>query len=135
MSIFKRANVFSLTPREIQQIVQKTGEEASYIAVNKTEAIQSLTNGIIDSTKGAITAQSGARVGTSVYKGAKDYAKGDTLCTGLCATSGICETAAGIIIWIPIPGKICVVSTLKGISYGCMRIRDLCAAEPGNPLC
>jgi hypothetical protein len=89
----------------------------------------------VDSTKGAVTTHSGARVGTSVFKGAKDYARGDVLCTGLCATSGFCETAAGIIIWIPVPGKICAVSTLKGISYGCMRIRDLCAAEPGNPLC
>jgi hypothetical protein len=135
MSILKRANIFSMTPRQVQQIVEKTGQEASYIAGNKTEAIQALTNGIIDSTKGAVTTHSGARVGASVFKGAKDYARGDVLCTGLCATSGICETAAGIIIWIPIPGKICAVSTLKGISYGCMRIRDLCAAEPGNPLC
>ena len=39
MSIFKRANIFSMTPREVQQAVLKTGEEASYIAGNKTEAI------------------------------------------------------------------------------------------------
>jgi len=94
MSILKRANVFSMTPREVQQRVAKTGEEASYIAGNKTEAIQALTNGIVDSTKGAVTTHSGARVGTSVFKGAKDYARGDVLCTGLCATSGFCETAA-----------------------------------------
>lgn len=135
MSIFKRANVFSMTPRQVQQLVEKTGQEASYIAGNKTEAIQALTNGLIDSTKGAVTVQSGARVGTSIFKGAKDYARGDFLCTGLCATSGICETAASIIVWIPIPGKICTVATLKGISYGCMRIRDLCAAEPENLFC
>lgn len=135
MSIFKRANIFSMTPREVQLAVLKTGEEASYIAGNKTEAIQTITNGIMDTTKGAVTTHSGTRVGTSIFKGAKDYTRGDVLCTGLCAASGICETAAGIIIWIPIPGKICAVSTLKGVSYGCMRIRDLCAADPGNPLC
>lgn len=135
MSIFKRANIFSMTPREVQQAVLKTGEEASYIAGNKTEAIQTITNGVMDTTKGAVTTHSGTRVGTSIFKGAKDYARGDVLCTGLCAASGICETAAGIIVWIPIPGKICAVSTLKGVSYGCMRIRDLCAADPGNPLC
>jgi hypothetical protein len=135
MSIFKRVNVFSMTPREVQQIVEKTGEEASYIVGNQTEAIQALTKGVIDSTKGVVATHSGARVGTSIFKGAKDYARGDVLCTGLCATSGICETTVGIIIWIPIPGKICAVSTLKSISYCCMRIRDLCAAEPGNPLC
>ena len=142
MSILKRANIFSMTPREVQELVEKTGQEASYLAGNKTEAIQALTNGaidlkngVIDSTKGVVTAHSGSKVGTSIFKAAKDYAKGDVLCTGLCAASGICETAAGIIVWTPIPGKICVVSGLKGVSYCCMRIRDLCAAEPGNPLC
>ena len=132
MSIFKRANIFSMTPREVQQAVLKTGEEASYIAGNKTEAIQTITNGIMDTTKGAVTTHSGTRVGTSIFKGAKDYARGDVLCTGLCAASGICETAASILVWVPIRGKICA---LKGVSYCCMRIRDLCAAEPGNPLC
>lgn len=86
-------------------------------------------------TKGAVTTHSGTKVGTSIFKGTKDYTRGDVLCTGLCAVSGICETAAGIIVWIPILGKICALSTLKSVSYGCMRIRDLCAADPGNPLC
>jgi hypothetical protein len=132
MSIFKRSNIFSMSPRDVQQAVLKTGEEASYIAGNQTEAIQSMANGITDATKGAVTTHSGRRVGTSIFKGAKDHARGDVLCTGLCVTSGICETAAGVIVWVPIPGKICAVSALKGISYDCMRIRDLCAAEPGN---
>lgn len=135
MSIFKRSNIFSMSPREVQQAVLKTGEGASYIASNQTEAIQSMANGIPDAAKGAVTTHSGKRVGTSVFKGAKDYARGDVLCTGLCVTSGICETVAGAIVWVPIPGKIGAVSALKGISYGCMQIWDLCAAEPGNPLC
>lgn len=136
MKFFKKANVFTMTPREVQETVEKTGQAASYVAGNKTEAIQALTNGIIDSAKGAVTTQSGARAGASIFKVAKDYARGDLLCTGLCAASVACETTAGIIIWIPMPvGKICTVSALKGISYGCMKIRDLCAAEPTNPLC
>lgn len=135
MTIFKRANIFLMSPREVQQAVLKTGEEASYIASTKTEAIQALTNGLIDTTRGAVTTHSGARVGESIFKGAKDYTRGDVICTGVCAASGICETSAGVIVWIPIPGKICALSTLKAVSYGCMRIRDLCAGDPGNPLC
>jgi hypothetical protein len=135
MALFKKSNIFSISPREVQEAVETTGQAASYIAGNKTEAVQALTNGIVDSTKGLFTTHSGARIGKSLFKGATDYARGDVLCTGLCATSGICETAAVVIIWIPIPGKICAASVLKGLSYTSMSIRDLCAAEPGNPLC
>lgn len=124
-----------MSPREVQQAVLKTGEEASYIASNKTKAIQTITNRIMDTTKGAVTTHSETRVGTSIFKGVKDYTRGDILCTGLCAASGICETTAGIIVWIPFPSKICAVSTLKSVSYGCMKIHDLCAADPVNPLC
>jgi hypothetical protein len=73
---------------------------------------------------------SGSRIGDSVFKGAKDYVRGDVMCTGLCATSGVCETAVAIIVWIPMPvGKFFTVSVLKGISYGCMKVRDFCSAE------
>ncbi len=96
MLIFKKTNIFSMTPSEVQKVVLKTKEEASYIAGNKTEALQSITNGIMDTSKGAVTTHSGSRVGTSVFKGVKDYSRGDVLCTGLCAASGICETAASI---------------------------------------
>lgn len=96
--IFKKVNVFSMTPREVQEAVLKSGEEASYIAGNKTEALQAITNGVIDTSKGAVTVDSGDKVSTSVFKGVKDYNRGDILCTGLCAASGVCETAAGIIV-------------------------------------
>lgn len=67
MSFFKRVNVFTMSPREVQQTIEKTSM---------------------------------------------------------------------VIVWIPIPaGKICTLGVLKGVSYGCMKIRDLCATEPGNPLC
>jgi hypothetical protein len=140
MGIFKRTNIFSMTPREVQQTIEKTGataaEAASYVAGNKTEAIQTITNGVIDTSRGVVTAQSGQRAGTSIFKGAKDYARGDILCTGLCAVSTVCESTSMVIVWIPMPvGKICTLGLLKGVSYGCMKIRDLCAAEPGNPIC
>jgi hypothetical protein len=134
-ALFKRANLFSITPREVQTMVEKTGQAASYVAGNQTEAIQVLTNGIVDTSKGIVTTHSGTRAGVSIFKGVKDYFRGDLICTGLCSNSLICETTAGIIIWMPIPGKICAVSGLKGVSYGCMKIRDMCAAEPNNPLC
>jgi hypothetical protein len=136
MSLFKRANIFTMTLREVQEAVEQTGQAASYVAGNKTEAIQALTNGAIDSAKGAVTIHSGTRVGTSIFKGVKDYVRGDLICTGLCATSGICEITSGKIVWIPMPaGKICAVSVLKSISYGCIKICDLYAAESTNPLC
>lgn len=78
---------------------------------------------------------SGSKIGNSIFKGAKDYSRGDYICTTLCAVLGCCETAASVLVWIPIPRKIVVVSSLKGVSYGCMRVRDLCAMNPLNPLC
>lgn len=140
MGVFGRVNIFTMSPREVQEIVEKTGgtavQAASYVAGNKTEAIQALTNGAIDTSRGVLTAHSGKRLGTSVFKGVKDSARGDMLCTGLCAVSGVCETAAGVVVWIPMPvGKLCAVSALKGVSYCCMTIRDLCAGDPSNPLC
>jgi hypothetical protein len=130
-----RSNIFTMSPREVQEAVAKSGQAASYVAGNKTEAIQHLTNGVIDSGKGVICIHSGGRVGVSIFKGVKDYFRGDVVCSGLCVVSGMCETTAGVLIWVPIPGKICVVSGLKGVSLGCMKIRDLCAADPTNPLC
>lgn len=140
MSIFKKSNVFTMTPREVQETIKRTGssavEAASYVAGNKTEAIQALTNGVIDTSRGAVSAHSGQRAGVSIFKGAKDYARGDILCTGLCAVSTLCETTAGVIVWVPMPtGKLCTLSALKSVSYCCMKIRNLCAADPSNPLC
>ena len=31
--------------------------------------------------------------------------------------------------------KAIVISGLKTVSYGCMKVRDLCAMNPSNPLC
>jgi hypothetical protein len=133
--MFKPTNVFSMTPRQIQEKVAETGLEASYIAGNQTEAIQNLTNGAIDVSKGAFSTDSAARLARSSFKGAKDYTRGDLICTGLCAVSAVCETAAGILVWVPIPGKICTLAALKSVSKFSITFRDLCAGDPTNPLC
>lgn len=128
------SNVFTMTPREVQELVEKSGQAASYIAGNKTEAIQTITNGAVDISRGVFSAHSGQRAGTGLLKASKDYSRGDYLCTGLCGISVLCEAGSGIVIWIPVPGKACAAAILKGVSYACIRIRDLCAADPTNPL-
>jgi hypothetical protein len=122
-------------PREIQEAIEKSGQAASCIAGNKTETIQALTTAIMDSSKVLVSVHNGGQAGVSFFKGVKDYFKGDVLCTGLYYLSGVCETTARIILWIPIPGKICAVTVLKGASAFYMKMRDLCAIEPNNPLC
>lgn len=106
----------------------KATEASAYFWGNATKAVQ-------DSSKAALTAHSGKRVATTGFKATKDFGRGDPVCGTLCTVSACCETASGVIVWIPFPGKICTLSGLKAISIGCERIRDLCAAEPSNPLC
>ena len=103
-------------------------KQFSYFWGNLAKTVQ-------DSTKGGLTVDSGRRIGTSSFKASKDYSHGDMVCTGLCGVSIACETASGVIVWIPIPGKVCAVSILKAISIGCVKVSDLCAAYPSNPLC
>ena len=106
----------------------KATEASAYFWGNATKAVQ-------DSSKGALTAHSGKRLATTGFKATKDFGRGDPLCGTLCTVSACCETASGIVVWIPFPGKICTLSGLKAISIGCERVRDLCAGDPGNPLC
>lgn len=93
------------------------------------------TKGVQDSTKGVLTVDSGRRAGIGTFKASKDFARGDSLCTGLCCVSIGCELVSGILIWCPIPGKIVAVSVLKGTSIGCLKFRDLCSADPSVPMC
>ena len=106
----------------------KSTEASAYFWGNATKAVQ-------DSSKGVLTAHSGKRIATTGFKATKDFSRGDPICGTLCTVSACCETASGVIIWIPFPGKICTLSGLKTISIGCERIRDLCSAEPSNPMC
>lgn len=94
-----------------------------------------ITKGVQDSTKGAVTVDSGRRAGVGTFKASKDFARGDVVCGGLCCISIGCEVVSGVLIWCPVPGKIVTVSALKAASTGCQKFRDLCAADPSSPLC
>lgn len=106
----------------------KATEASAYFWDNAAKAVQ-------DSSKGALTLHSGKRIATTSFKATKDFGRGDSVCGTLCTVSACCETASGVIVWIPFPGKICTLSGLKAISIGCERIRDLCSVEPSNPMC
>ena len=94
-----------------------------------------VTKGVVESSKGAITVDSGRRVGVGTFKASKDFARGDIMCGGLCCVSIGCEVISGVLVWCPIPGKIITVSTLKAVSLGSQKFRDLCAGDPSSPLC
>ena len=94
-----------------------------------------ITKGIQDSTKGALTVDSGRRAGVGTFKASKDFARGDTISVGLCCVSIGCEVVSGVLVWCPIPGKIVTISALKATSVGCQKFRDLCSADPSSPLC
>ena len=94
-----------------------------------------VTKGVQDSTKGALTVDSGRRVGVGTFKASKDFARGDIMCGSLCCVSIGCEAISGVLVWCPIPGKIVTVSALKATSMGCQKFRDLCAADPSSSLC
>ena len=94
-----------------------------------------VAKGVQDSTKGALTVDSGRRVGAGTFKASKDFARGDAICGSLCCVSIGCEALSGVLIWCPIPGKIVTVTALKATSLGCLKFRDLCAADPSSPLC
>lgn len=116
----------------VRDTIMKQGMEATeasaYFLGNAAKAVQ-------DSSKGALTAHSGKRLATTGFKATKDFGRGDPVCGTLCTVSACCETASGIVVWIPFPGKICTLSGLKAISICCESVRDLCAAEPNNPVC
>jgi hypothetical protein len=106
----------------------KATEAAAYFWGNTTKAVQ-------DASKGALMAHSGKRVATTAFKATKDFGRGDPICGTLCTVSACCETISGIAVWVPFPGKICTLSSLKAISISCEHLRDLCAFDPENPLC
>lgn len=94
-----------------------------------------ITQGVVDSTKGGVMVDSGRRIGIGTFKAGTYFSRGDTVCGTLCCVSIGCESLCSILIWCPVPGKIITVSALKATSVGCQKFRDLCAANPSNPLC
>jgi hypothetical protein len=103
-------------------------EASTYFYSSATKTVQ-------DSTKGALTAYSSRRIATCGFKAAKDFSQNNRVCGTLSAISACCETTSILFIWVSFPGQICTVSGLKAISIGCERVRDLCVAEPNNPMC
>ena len=94
-----------------------------------------ITKGIQETSKGALTIDSGKRAGTGIFKASTDFARGDTVYGGLCSVLVGCEVMVGVLVWCPIPGKIVTVSALKATLIGCHKFRDLCVADPSSPLC
>ena len=94
-----------------------------------------LTKGVQDSTKGALMVDSGRRSAAGTFKASKDFAKGDTICLSLCCVSIGCELVSGVLVWCPIPGKVVTISSLKAVSMGCQKFRDMCSSDSSNPLC
>ena len=107
---------------------QSTTEGAAFFFGNMTKTVQ-------DTGKAGVLVDSGKRAGSGIFKATTDFARGDSLCGTLCSVSVGCEVTAGILVWIPIPGKIAAVAVLKSTSVGCQKFRDLCAIDPSSPLC
>ena len=103
-------------------------ESSAYFWGNMTQSVQ-------DMAKSTVTIDSGRRTASGTFKATKDFARGDTVCLGLCCVSIGCELAFGVLVWCPIPGKIVTVTALKATSVGCQRFRDLCAGDPSSPFC
>ena len=103
-------------------------EATAYFWGNLTQSVQ-------DATKAGSTIDSGRRVGIVTFKASTDFGRGDTLCGTLCCVSIGCEAASTVLVWIPIPGKIIAVSSLKAVSVGCLKFRDMCALDNSSPLC
>jgi|SaaInlV_100m_DNA_5_1039725.scaffolds.fasta_scaffold00078_23 hypothetical protein len=106
----------------------KATEAQAFFWGNVTATIQ-------DTGKGSLAVHSGQRFARSGFKSAMDFRRGDPVCGSLCAVSSLCEVVSGIVVWVPFPRKICTLSGLKAVSIGCETIRDMCAADPSNPLC
>ena len=113
---------------KILQTGMEATESAAYFWGNTTEALA-------NTGKGALTAQSGSRVGSGAFKATKDFSRGDVLCGTLCSVSIGCEIVCGVIVWVPVPGKFTTLAILKGVSHGSTKFRDLCAGDPSNPFC
>ena len=94
-----------------------------------------ITKGVQDTTKGALTVDSGRRAGAGTFKASKDFSRGDVMCGSLCCISIGCEAVSAVLVWCPIPAKIPTVAALKAVSAGCQKFRDLCAADPSSPGC
>ena len=96
---------------------------------------KSVQKSVRQSTKGALTVDSGKRSAVGIFKASTDLARNDKICATLCSISVGCELVSGILVWCPIKSKVATVSVLKATSVGCQHFRDLCFGDPSSPLC
>lgn len=137
--IFRNKSKLALTPGEqVRDSLIKAGIEAAkesgYAAGNVTERVVDLAEKAGSVVDGSIKLGGGGEaagsLGRIAFKVGKDIARGDTICTGLCAISGTCEgiaLACSTIPIIPYRGKIYIGA--KIICRGCMAYRNLCAGD------
>jgi hypothetical protein len=102
---FRKRNSLELkiTPGEnVRDAIIKAGIEAAeksgYAAGNTTEQLVKIASNIGNSvdlgTQLTVGSESASALGRIAFRLTKDAARGDTVCTGLCAISGTCETIA-----------------------------------------
>ena len=91
----------------------KAAEESGYAAGNPTEKFVEIATrigkGVDLGTQFTGGTESAGAIGRIAFKVTKDVARGDSICTGLCAVSGTCETIAlgcSTIKIIPCRGRI-----------------------------
>lgn len=136
---FRNKSKLALTPgEEVRDRLIKAGIEAAknsgYAAGNTTEKVVNLAEkagSFVDgSTKLVGGAEAAGSLGRIAFKAGKDIARGDTVCTGLCAVSGVCEGVALACSTLTfIPGRGTIYAGAKIISRGCMAYRNLCAGD------
>lgn len=118
----------------VRDEIIKRATEAAYEAGNRTDKIAAFVDKVADKVdKGTAivggTESSGA-LAKIAYKTTKDVARGDSVCTGLCIVSAVCETVAmgcSTIKKVPCRGRIYL--GCKMISKACMTWRNACAGE------
>jgi len=132
-------STLNLSPGEtVRDAIIQSGiaaaKEAGYASGNVTEKLVNIATqlgkGVDLGTSLVGGSESATALGRIAFKTGKDIARGDSVCTGLCAVSGVCETLAlgcSSIKIIPFRGKIYVY--VKIISKGCMAYRNLCVGE------
>lgn len=137
--VFRKKLELKTTPGEsirdaIIEAGIKAAQESEYVAGNSTEKIikiaENLGTTIDRGTKLFGGSEAAGSLGRVMYKTTADIARGDVLCTGLCAISGACETIAlgcSTIKIIPFRGEVYIF--VKIVSKGCMSYRNICAGN------
>lgn len=133
------AKIISQTVGEtVRDDIIKSAMATAYKAGNNTDKIAAFAvkigknvDKVVDGTTTLVgeTESSGA-LAKIVFKMTRDVARGDTVCTGLCIVSAVCETVAmgcSTIKKVPCRGRIYL--GCKMVSKACMTWRNACVGE------